>query len=53
MSNSAIARRLGVTDITVAKAIAWLGRIRHRPGGQKDVQQLTFFMEEVGEGRSR
>jgi hypothetical protein len=27
MSNSAIARRLGVTDRTVAKAIAWLGRV--------------------------
>ena len=33
MSNSAIARRLGVTDRTVAKAIAWLGRAGHRAGG--------------------
>ena len=33
MSDSAIAKRLGVTDRTVAKAIAWLGRVGHRAGG--------------------
>jgi hypothetical protein len=33
MSNSAIARRLGVTDRTVAKAIAWLGPVGHRASG--------------------
>jgi len=33
MSNSAIARRLGITDKTVAKSIAWLGRVGHRPAG--------------------
>jgi hypothetical protein len=33
MNKSAIARRLGVTDRTVAKAIAWLGRVGHRPAG--------------------
>ena len=27
MSNSAIAKRLGITDKMVAKAIAWLGRV--------------------------
>jgi len=53
MSDSAIAKQLGVTDITVAKAIAWAGRIRHQPGGQKDVRKLTFCVEELSEGRSR
>ena len=33
MSDSAIARRLGITDKTVAKSIAWRRRIRHRPAG--------------------
>ena len=33
MSGAAIAQRLGVTDRTVAKAIAWLGRAGHRAGG--------------------
>jgi len=33
MSRSAIARRLGVTDKTVANARAWLRRAGHRSGG--------------------
>jgi len=52
MSDSAIARRLGVTDKAVAKAIAWLRRVGHRPGGWKDVLQLTLCVEEFTEGRS-
>jgi len=34
MSCSAIARRLGVSDKTVAKAVAWLRRVDHTDGGQ-------------------
>jgi hypothetical protein len=30
LSNSSIARKLGVTDKTVAKAVAWFLRIEHR-----------------------
>ena len=41
LSNSAIAKRLGVTDKTVAKAIDWFWRIGHRPNGKKDVLQST------------
>ena len=33
LCNSLISRRLGVTDKTVAKAIAWLRRIEHRFNG--------------------
>jgi hypothetical protein len=33
MSNSAIAKRLGITDKTVTKAAAWLRRVEHRPNG--------------------
>jgi len=33
MSVSAIARSLGVTDKTVAKAVAWFRRIEHRANG--------------------
>jgi len=33
MSDSAIAKRLGITDKTAAKAIEWLWRVRHRPDG--------------------
>jgi hypothetical protein len=33
MSNSAIARRLEVADKAVAKAVAWLRRVQHRPDG--------------------
>jgi hypothetical protein len=33
MSSSAIAKRLGITDKTVAKAIAWLWRVGYRPDG--------------------
>ena len=33
MSNSAIARRLGVTDKTVTKAVAWFRRLENRPNG--------------------
>jgi len=32
MSNSAIARRLGISDKTVAKALAWLRRVERCPG---------------------
>ena len=53
MSGSAIARRLGVTDRTAAKAVAWFRRAAHGAGGWKDVLQLTSCMEEVSEGRSR
>jgi len=35
MSSSAIARRLGVTDKTVAKGIAWLIGIQCHRGGQE------------------
>ena len=31
MNNSAIARRLGVTDKTVGKAISWLQGVQPRP----------------------
>ena len=33
MSNSAIARRLGITDKTVGKAMAWLWHVEHGPDG--------------------
>lgn len=33
MSSLAIAKRLGVTDKTVAKSIAWHKRVGHRPAG--------------------
>jgi hypothetical protein len=33
MSDSAIAKRLGITDKTVAKAIAWFGRLHRYPDG--------------------
>jgi hypothetical protein len=33
MSDSAIGKRLGITDKTVAKAIAWFGRLHRYPDG--------------------
>jgi hypothetical protein len=33
MSSMAIAGRLGVADKAVAKAVAWLRRVRYRPDG--------------------
>jgi hypothetical protein len=33
MSNSAIARRLGIADKTVAKAMVWLWLVERRPDG--------------------
>jgi len=51
MSNSAIARRLGVTDRRAAGAIAWLRRVGQRPDGQKDVLRSTLSVEESGKGR--
>ena len=33
LSDTAIARRLSVTDKTVAKAVAWLERIQRRSDG--------------------
>jgi DNA-binding NarL/FixJ family response regulator len=34
MSDSAIARRLGVTDKTVAKAVAWFQHMEQRYNGE-------------------
>jgi hypothetical protein len=33
ISDSAIARRLGVIDKTVAKAVDWFQRVEHRSNG--------------------
>ncbi len=41
MSNLAIARRLGVNDKTVAKAIAWLRRVEYRSDGREGGAEST------------
>ena len=45
LSNSAIAKRLGVTDKTVAKCVVWLRRVQHRPDGWEDVAQRTVMRQ--------
>jgi hypothetical protein len=45
MSSLAIARQLGVTDKTVAKDVAWLQRVQHRPYVQEDVAQRIVMQQ--------
>jgi transposase len=53
MSNSAIAKRLKITDKTVAKAVAWLWRVQHRPGGHPDNREkLSTQRQGLLEGKN-
>jgi hypothetical protein len=46
MSCSAIARKLDVTDKTVAKAIAWLRRVAPRHDGKDTIKRQNGYWDE-------
>jgi len=45
MSNSAIAKRFGGTDKTVAKAVAWFRRAQRRIGGTISVGETRLLFD--------